>query len=396
MKGPTVQSIFHYACFTLALKSFLNRPGDGRMQPEIPAASLAWALVLGALLRLNSANRLEWLARSADRAALGLDCAFGDDALAYFTERLDPAAIRHCLVSKLKLAKRNKVFDETAFIGLAIDGTSAGRTIQAACPLCHPVEDTQGRVTSRIHKFVMISVVGAGICLPFDVEPYQPGDSEDGAGKRLLKRAVNQLGPRFADYAVADAKFATAPFLHTAGDAGIPIVARLKANLPEWSASVEARFGSQPPLATFVSGEDWVEVWDADDFDPWETLDWPTVRVLRYRQHKKDGTVIQADWLTDFSVARLRSRTFFKLAKSRREIENQGFNDGKNLYGMEHIQHHHPNSLLVNWLFLLLALIIERLCRNRYLHRGTHPVLTAMQLKDTLWLNLRPAHLDSS
>ncbi len=44
MKGPTVQSVFHYACFTLALKSFLQRPGDGRMQPEIPAASLAWGL----------------------------------------------------------------------------------------------------------------------------------------------------------------------------------------------------------------------------------------------------------------------------------------------------------------------------------------------------------------
>ena len=53
MKGPTVESIFHYACFNLALKPFLNRPGDGRMQPKIPASDFAWALVLGALLRLN-------------------------------------------------------------------------------------------------------------------------------------------------------------------------------------------------------------------------------------------------------------------------------------------------------------------------------------------------------
>ena len=148
--------------------------------------------------------------------------------------------------------------------------------------------------------------------------------------------------------------------------------------------------------ARFEHREDRIEVWDADDFDPWETLAWPTVRVLRYRQHKPDGTIIQADWLTDFSIARMGTRSFFKLAKSRWEIENQGFNEGKNLYGMEHIQHHHPNSLLVNWLFLLLALIIERLYRNRYLHRGTHPVLTAMQLKDTLWLNLRPAGADTS
>ena len=396
MKGPSLQSIFHYACFNLALKPFLNRPGDGRMQPEIPASNLAWALVLGALLRLNSANRLEWLVRSADRTALGLERSFGDDALAYFTERLDPDVIRRCLVATLKLAKCNKVFDETAFLGLALDGTGAGRTTQAACRLCHPVKDAQGRVTSRIHQFVMMSVVGAGITLPFDIEPCQPGDSEYGAGKRLLKRAVNQLGPRFADYAVADAKFATAPFLHTAEAAGIPIVARLKSNLPELSAAVESRFGCRPPQTTFMFGEDRIEVWDADDFDPWENLDWPTVRVLRYQQHKPNGTVIQADWLTNFSLARLGTRTFFKLAKSRWEIENQGFNEGKNLYGMEHIQHHHPNSLLVNWLFLLLALMIERLYRNRYLHRGTHPVLTAMQLKDTLWLNLRPAHADSS
>jgi hypothetical protein len=58
VKGPTVLSIFHYAAFTLALKSFLNQPGDGRMQPEIPASCLSWSLVLGAILRLNSANRL--------------------------------------------------------------------------------------------------------------------------------------------------------------------------------------------------------------------------------------------------------------------------------------------------------------------------------------------------
>ena len=86
----------------------------------------------------------------------------------------------------------------------------------------------------------------------------------------------------------------------------------------------------------------------------------------------------------------------FKRAKSRWEIENQGFNDAKNRYGMEHIQHHHPSSMLVNWLFILLAMTIERLYRIRYLHRGSHPRLTAMQLKDTLWLNLRPAHDNTS
>jgi len=396
VKGPTVQSIFHYATFTLALKSFLRQPGDGRVQPEIPAATLSWALLIGAILRIHSANRLEWLARSADRTELGLATGFGDDALAYFTERADPEVIRQRNAATLKRAKWNKVFEQTAFIGLAIDGTGAGRTTKAACRLCHPVEDAHGNLQSQIHHVAMITVVGTGITLPFDVEPYGPRDSEYAAGKRLLKRAVSHLGPRFADYVVADAKFATAPFLHTADQVKMPVIARLKDNLPEISAAVKARFDEQPPRAAFSHEDDWIEVWDADDFDPWETLEWPTVRVMRYRQHKKNGTVVQADWLTNFSAARLSTRTFFKLAKSRWEIENQGFNDSKNLYGIEHIQHHHPNSMLVNWLFLLLALIIERLYRIRYLHRGTHPSLTAMQLKDTLWLHLKPAGFDTS
>lgn len=205
MKGPTVLSLFHYACFTLALKPFLRHPGDGRTQPEIPAANLAWGLLLGALLRVNSAHRLEWLARVADRKQSGLTGAFGDDALAYFTERADAHVIRHALVATLKLAKRNKVFEEAPFLGLALDGTAAGHTTKQPCRLRHPVKDSQGQVTGYLPYFVMISVVGAGLSLPFDLEPYPPGDSEYAAGKRLLKRAVNQLGPRFADYVVVDA-----------------------------------------------------------------------------------------------------------------------------------------------------------------------------------------------
>ena len=118
---------------------------------------------------------------------------------------------------------------------------------------------------------------------------------------------------------------------------------------------------------------------------------------MRYRQHKRDGTVVEAYWHTDYSPAELPSRSFYNLAKSRWEIENQGFNDGKNRYGMEHIRHHEPNSMLVCWLLILLALDIERLYRLRYLHRGDHGVRSAIHLADLLWLNLCcPARQDTS
>ena len=43
--------------------------------------------------------------------------------------------------------------------------------------------------------------------------------------------------------------------------------------------------------------------------------------MLRYRQHKRDSTVIQAEWLTDFSIAKLGSLSFYRIARSRWEIE---------------------------------------------------------------------------
>lgn len=354
--------------------------GDGRERPAIPARALLGALLLGHLLRDFSYNAVEALARSRGRRALGIGRGFGDDTLAYFSARFEATALRQTAVDILKSAKRNKAFQKNVWIGLALDGTGAGHTQKPGCDLCHSFKNAAGEVSRHGHKLALISVVGCGLTLPFDVEPYGPGDSEYAASQRLLERARKALGPRFADYAVGDGAYATAPFLHAAGDLGLQVVARLKGNLPDLQAAVAARFDGQPPTQTFAHGRDRIEVWDAADFDPWESLRWKTVRVLRYRQHKPDGSVVTAEWLTDFSPEQASSQALFRMAKSRWEIENYGFNDAKNRHGLEHIPHHHPNSLLLHWLLILLSLTLERLFRLRYLHRGSHPVLSPIQL----------------
>ncbi len=176
MKGPHVRQIQNYACHRLGLKSYFQRPGDGRLHPHIPAHDLVWAVVIGHILRVASFLRLEWLARSPVRAELGLQDQFGDDALAYCTERMDPETTRLALAAALHQAKRNKAFENSPFIGLALDGTGAGRTHKEPCPLCDPIKDPQGETHGSLHHFVLISVVGVGLTLPVDVEPYGPGD----------------------------------------------------------------------------------------------------------------------------------------------------------------------------------------------------------------------------
>ena len=53
--------------------------------------------------------------------------------------------------------------------------------------------------------------------------------------------------------------------------------------------------------------------------------------------------------------------------------------------------------MLLVWLITFLALMIERLYRIRYLHRGVHRRYSAAQLCRLLWLGLcRPADLSSA
>ncbi len=366
----------------------MAEPGDGRQQPVIAARVLLWAMVVGRVLRECSFLGVEQIVRAAGCRVLGLQRSFSNDALSYFVERLDPSTTRSALVDLVRQAKRDKAFQDCRFIGLAVDGTGAGRSHESHCDWCCPIHDAQRKVFGYHHKVVALSVVGTGLTLPFDVEPYGPGDSEYAAAQRLLTRAVGALGIRFADYVVADGEFARAPFLHTVNRLGLHAVVRLKENLPLLSGAVQCRFQPLAPTHVYHDGNDQVEVWDADDFDPWETLEWPTVRALRYRQHKPDGKLVEATWLTDFPSRQLSSLSLYHMAKSRWEIENQTFNDAKNRYGFEHTCHHEKNSVLLNYLITLLALTIERLYRIRYLHRGTHAVRSAEQLCRLLWVSL--------
>ena len=381
----------------LHLAAYFRSPGDGRKSHKIPGKDLLWSIVLGTILRQWTFAAIEDLVGSPARRNLSVSRRFGDDALGYFTARLDPAPTRAALAAVLHRAKRNKAFEHCRFVGLAIDGTTGGRRREKGCPLCRPYRNAHKEILGYRHHLVLAAVVGGDLLLPVDAEPYGPGDSEYAAGKRLLARVRENLGARCIDYLVVDGEFATAPFLHAAGEAGWPVVARLKENLPELWKAAERRFGSQPPQLKFLDGADRVEMWDADDFDPWESLQWKTVRVMRYRQHKPDGTVVEAYWLTNFSSQQMSRRCLYAMAKSRWKIENEGFNDAKNRYGLEHIRHHQRRSLLLVWLLTCLALTLERLYRLRYLHRGLHSVRTAIHLLRLLLLGLSiPVITDST
>lgn len=389
-RGPSIRRIWDFISKCLKLEPFFRRPGDGRKRPQIPAKDLVWAQVTCQILQMTSFHGVERIVRRAS-SGMFLSRKFSEDSLGYCNERLDPNSTREALAATLKRAKRNKDFHGKPRLGLAIDGTGAGRTHSktAACELCRPQRDDAGNVVGHRHDLVMICVVGGDLSLPFDVEPYGPGDCELNAGRRIMARSIAALGTRYADYVVADAKFACCGFLNDVRQLGLHAVVRLKDNVPDLHGRAVVRFNSRPPDEVIDVDGEHIEIWDDEEFRPWDGLDWPFVRVIRYRQLRRGGEVIDACWLTSYPKREVGSLTLYRLAKSRWEIENQGgFNEAKTRHGMEHICRHEKNALVVGWLLLLLALVIERLYRIRHLHRGTHQVRTAADLLVVLLLEL--------
>jgi len=294
------QQLKRFALRQLGLKSYLGDPGDGRQRPQIAAGTLLWALLIGQMVRRSRYHGVEELARSSARSQLRVAGRFSDDSLSYCTQRLKAGQLRTAIVHAARRAKRNKAFENSRWVGLAFDGTGAGRVSQAHCALCHPLVNGDHQTIGYLHHFSMVSVVGAGISLCVDIEPWGPTDCEYEASQRMLRRVVPALGRRFADYVVGDGLYATAPFLNAVTDLGLYAVCRLKANLPELYEAAQLYYRARPPTQTFLHGHDRVELWDAEGFAPWADLSWERVRVLRYRQHKPDGRIVEAYWLSNF------------------------------------------------------------------------------------------------
>lgn len=138
MKGCTPRRLWDYVTRRLGLRSYFRSPGDGRRQPQIPAQALLWSVLIGQVLRASNFLAVERLVRSSARRALAVSTSFSDDTLGYFTERLDATATRAALARILRQAKRNKAFETSGGIGLAVDGTTVGRCATSACLLCRP------------------------------------------------------------------------------------------------------------------------------------------------------------------------------------------------------------------------------------------------------------------
>lgn len=63
-------------------------------------------------------------------------------------------------------------------------------------------------------------------------------------------------------------------------------------------------------------------------------------------------------WATTLSVEQASSREAVEVGRSRWDIENRGFNEGVNAYGLNHVYRHEPKAMIVFFLMAMLAMYV--------------------------------------
>ena len=195
---------------------------DARPQPRIPTRVAVQATLVLFWARLGSLNALEtlagvpfwkqWLGREMPSA----------DTIGRVYSLLDAAALRQAIHAVYERLKRNKALPGIGGLGVAVvDGHESHASYRRCCAGCRQrtIGCRDGERVQYYHRQVTLQLLAAApaggepLRLLLDAEAQQPGEEEVATARRLLERVLAAY-PRAFDVVLADALYATAPFVN--------------------------------------------------------------------------------------------------------------------------------------------------------------------------------------
>jgi len=333
---------------------------DARVEPEISPAAVFLATFHGFLFRLRSFQQLEAeVAHPAFQNWIGAPRAFQDDVLRYSLCGFSLPPLEAMLVDVNRTLKRNKVFDEGRVQGCivaAVDGIEILSSYSRCCDACleRRVAVRKGGVKVEqlqyYHRAVACQIVSSPVKAVLATEWVQPGESEDAAALRLLRKLPERYGSRFFDILLLDALYAQEAVLQCAAERGWELVITLKRNRPELYASAIRLFAHRPPdweFAETVGGKKYQgQIWDTPGL-PLSAADSPLLRVVRseekltqnhYRggQLQPETTEHEWMWITTLETQSFPAKIVRALGHDRWKQENCGWNDLTQNWSLKH------------------------------------------------------------
>jgi len=371
-----IPSFARYLHKVFDFRAAAARLTDGPVAPEIPPSAVFLAAFYGFVFRLPSFQQLEAELRAPTLAGwIGAPRAFRDDVLRYSLSGFSVQGLEAMLVQVNRTLKRNKAFGAGQVQGrivAALDGIEVLSSYSRCCDSCLERRvrvRKNGVQTEQIqyyHRAVGCQIVSSPVKSFAALEWLLPGESEETAALRLLRKIPKLYGGRFFDILLLDALYAQTPVLDLGQQIGWDLVISLKRNQPDLYASAVRLFARRPPDTTYTEqrgGKSYqVQLWDTEGL-PFSGEDPRLVRVLRseenltenhYRKGQKEAEQTSHEWLwittldpQTFPAAQVR-----RLGHDRWLLENNGWNDLTQnwafKHGFLHACQHRPQTATEN------------------------------------------------
>jgi hypothetical protein len=334
---------------------------DARLDPEIPPQAVFLAAFYGFVFRLRSFQQLEAdLAERYFRDWIGAPRSFDDDTLRYSLTGFALQPLEQMLVDVNRRLKRNKAFDAGRVQGrivAALDGIEVLSSFSRCCESClqrrvlYPNPD--GPPVERIqyyHRAVGCQIVSSPVKPLLALEWVQPGEGEDTAALRLLRRLPQLYGSRFFDILLLDSLYPQAPVLKLAREIDWDVVITLKQEKRDLYQNAMRLFQARGPDHRFREQQAGttteVELWHTEGL-PF-TQDYPqSVRVVRSqervtKQHRRqdrlqpETTNHQWIWITTLDSKAFPAPMVRSLGHDRWKQENNGWNDLTQNWALKH------------------------------------------------------------
>ena len=342
------------------LREHARHMADARTDPDISPASVLLALFHSFVFRLPSFQQLEQeLSHTYLQSWIGAERPFRDDTLRYSLCGFDLEPLEAMLVDVNRRLKRSKAFDQGRVQGrlvAALDGIEILSSFSRRCEHClerrvslkengRKVEQTQ-----YYHRAVGCQMIHSPVKAFLAIEWLQPGEGEETAALRLLRRLPDLYGSRFFDILLLDALYAQTPVLQLIRQVGWDAVISLKQNSRDLYQSAVRLFAHRPPDQTLTENQDHktyqIQLWDTEGL-PF-TIDNPEqVRVVRseevlqrqrYRQGERTLHCTDHEWLwiTTLPQSEFPATAVRQLGHSRWKHENNGWMDLTQHWALKH------------------------------------------------------------
>jgi len=335
---------------------------DGRQDPDISPRSVFLATFHGFLFRLRSFKELEADLREPQlRDWIEAERSFGDDVLRYSLSSFALEPLEQVLVAINRRLQRNKAFDPGRVQGrrvAALDGTEILASYRRCCQDCLQrrvrTQDRQGGPEiERIqyyHRVVGCQMVHSPVKPFLALEWVRPGEGEDTAALRLLKRLPELYGSRFFDILLLDSLYVQRPLLELAQEVGWDVVITLKQENRNLYQDAWGLFQARGPDHQFSHQQGGtttqVELWDEDGF-PFSEDYAQSMRVVRSeelvtQQHYRQGELQPETtahvwmWITTLATKVFSTRLIHDLGHLRWKNENNGWNDLTQNWALTH------------------------------------------------------------